>query len=419
MSRFERIEDAWDFLESIPKFSATGAKASNFDLSNIRDFCSAIGNPQNSFKSIHVAGTNGKGTTCHLLESIYSQARYKTGMFTSPHLIKYNERIRISGKEVSDETVLAFFKEVESLLIKIQLTYFEISTALAFWVFAQEKVDIAIVEVGLGGRLDSTNVIKPELSIITSIGLDHIEILGDSVEQIALEKAGIIKDNIPVVLGSVKGEPLKVIEKIVISRNSKMFNAMDLNPKWLSGKVVLKGKGEYSIGTLYEPINRWNIATGVLGVEVLQEKYPVNEDQIKEALRLFPGAPARFERLKAEKNWFFSGAHNHEAILSISETAKRFSSTGKTMVLSVLKDKINPEMLSVCKDFDQLYFFEQDGERAASINEIKNYLDVSLIDETNYKTLFNELNTKLVIFAGSFYFYPTVKRWLNNWTEKS
>ena len=140
MSRFQSIEDVWNYLDSIPMFSNVGHKASNFGLESIFRFCEEISNPQSRFKSIHVAGTNGKGSTCYLLEAVYNKAGYKTGMFTSPHLIKYNERIRISGVEVEDQTILEFFQEHDTVLVKIPLTYFEISTALAFWIFAKENV---------------------------------------------------------------------------------------------------------------------------------------------------------------------------------------------------------------------------------------------------------------------------------------
>ena len=150
MNRFKHIDDVWDYLNTIPMFSKVGNEASNFALENISRFCERIGNPHKKFKSIHVAGTNGKGTTCYLLEEVYKNAGYKTGMFISPHLVKYNERVKISGLELSDQSILDFFQEVDALLAEIPLTYFEISTALAFSVFAKEQVDIAIIETGLG-----------------------------------------------------------------------------------------------------------------------------------------------------------------------------------------------------------------------------------------------------------------------------
>ena len=156
MSRFKSIEDVWDFLNDMPVFQKTGAAASNFDLENIRSFCDRLGNPQNQFPKIHVAGTNGKGTTCYLLEQIYSKDGFKTGLFTSPHLLKYNERVRVQQKEIPDDQILDFFRATESIFDDIRLSYFEISTALSFWYFAKQDIDIAIIETGLGGRLDST-----------------------------------------------------------------------------------------------------------------------------------------------------------------------------------------------------------------------------------------------------------------------
>jgi len=213
MSRFTAISDVWEFFDGIPMVQKSGVSAANFSLDHIRLFCEELGNPQDKFPTIHVAGTNGKGTTCYLLEKIYADSGFKTGLFTSPHLLRYNERVRISGKEIPDHDVLRFFQSTEGILKEIPLTYFEISTALAFWYFADQQVDLAIIETGLGGRLDSTNIIKPEVSIITSIGFDHQDVLGDTLAEIAEEKSGIIKQDTPVVLGDIEDEALNSITK--------------------------------------------------------------------------------------------------------------------------------------------------------------------------------------------------------------
>ena len=191
-----------DFLFSqLPAFTRVGKAAYKADLDNITALCKALGNPQTQFKSIHVAGTNGKGSSSHFLSSIFQEAGYKTALFTSPHLKDFRERIRINGRPISQQRVVRFVEEHKQLFDQIKPSFFEMNVALAFSYFAEKQVDIAIIETGLGGRLDSTNLIHPEMSLITNISLDHMDLLGDTLVKIAGEKAGIIKKNIPVVIG--------------------------------------------------------------------------------------------------------------------------------------------------------------------------------------------------------------------------
>ena len=195
-------ESTLDFLyQRLPAFSRIGAAAYKADLHNTIELCQALGNPERSFKTVHIAGTNGKGSVSHTLAAILQQSGYKTGLYTSPHLHDFRERFRINGQMIDKEWVIQFVDRVRPLLDKIEPSFFEITVALAFAWFAEQEVDIAIIETGLGGRLDSTNVIHPELSVITNIGWDHSNLLGDSLEKIAVEKAGIIKPEVPVVVG--------------------------------------------------------------------------------------------------------------------------------------------------------------------------------------------------------------------------
>ncbi len=419
MSRFQSIEDVWKYLDSIPMFSKVGLKASNFGLENISRFCDKIGSPQSQFKSIHVAGTNGKGSTCYLLESVYNKAGYKTGMFTSPHLIKYNERIRLSGVEVEDQTILSFFQEVEVVLEEIPLTYFEISTALAFWVFAKEKVDVAIIETGLGGRLDSTNIIHPELSIITSIGKDHEQVLGNTIEKIAFEKAGIIKTSIPVIVGNLDQVSMKIVNEVAIRNNSQLVSISSLSPVFDKG-IISFNKNNHTFKTnLIEPINAWNVAMVYQAVMILNDTFRVSNSEFKYALECFIGVPARFEKVHPNKKWYFSGSHNEQAIDAMLEAVMHISSTKKVLILSMMKDKVNQEILTRFEAFDKIYFYEQDGERSAKYADVQKFIKAKLVDEKNHKMILNELKTELVIFAGSFYFYSTIKRWLSEYINKS
>lgn len=417
-SRFKNIEDVWEYINSIPIFSKVGDKASNFGLESITQFCEKIGNPHKKIKCIHVAGTNGKGSTCYLLEAVYKHAGFKTGMFTSPHLLRYNERIRISGEEVSNHSILEFFQETEALLLEIPLTYFEISTALAFWVFAKEKIDVAIIETGLGGRLDSTNIIHPELSIITSIGKDHEQILGNSIEEIAREKAGIIKPNTPVVVGNLDAVSMKVIEEEAIKKGSRLVRSRELNPIFDHGRISLKASNQVFKTNLIEPINAWNVAMVFQSIEVLSKEFSVSELTFKVAMESFEGVPARFEKLDLQKKWYFSGSHNEQAIDAMLEAVEQIPSKKKILVLSMMEDKAKKRILSKFNAFDDLFYFEQEGDRAAQYTVINEIISAKKIDESTFKKILNELQTELVIFAGSFYFYSTIKRWLKEQTEK-
>jgi len=191
-------------------FHRIGAAAYKVDLTNTLAICELLDHPENKFKSIHIAGTNGKGSTSHMLAAILQTAGYKTGLYTSPHLKDFRERIRIDGKMIPEETVTAFVEKYREDFDKIQPSFFEWTVGLAFDYFAKEKVDIAVIETGLGGRLDSTNVITPELSIITNIGMDHMNLLGDILEKTATEKAGIIKEEVPVIIGQTQEEVMEV-----------------------------------------------------------------------------------------------------------------------------------------------------------------------------------------------------------------
>lgn len=208
-------QEAVNFLyNNLPMFQRVGAVAFKKDLGNTLKLCEALGNPHLRFKSIHVAGTNGKGSTCHMLSSIFQCAGYKTGLYTSPHLKEFTERIRIDGEEVSQAFVVDFVNRILPAIHEIKPSFFEITVAMAFDFFAREKVDIAIVEVGLGGRLDSTNVITPLVSVITNISWDHKDLLGDTLPAIASEKAGIIKKHVPVVVS----ERQNTVEHVFIAK---------------------------------------------------------------------------------------------------------------------------------------------------------------------------------------------------------
>jgi dihydrofolate synthase/folylpolyglutamate synthase len=217
-------------FKKLPVFQRDGNVAFKKELNNILALCESLGNPQNKFKSIHVAGTNGKGSVSHILSAALQKQGYKTGLYTSPHLKDFRERIRINGIEVTEEFVIDFVREIESDMEEINPSFFEITVAMAFYYFKIEKVDVAIIETGLGGRLDSTNIITPLVSVITNIGLDHTEMLGETVEKIAFEKAGIIKENVPLVVGRANKEVMDVFEETCDRKNTYSVAAWNNQP---------------------------------------------------------------------------------------------------------------------------------------------------------------------------------------------
>ena len=211
----------------LPMFSRIGAAAFKKDLTNTIELCNHLGNPHHQFKTVHIAGTNGKGSVSHMLAAVLQTAGYKTGLYTSPHLKDFRERIKINGEMIPEQAVIDFTETINPLIEKIEPSFFEITVAMAFDYFAQQKVDIAIIETGLGGRLDSTNIITPELAVITNIGWDHMNMLGDSLEKIAFEKAGIIKPGVPVIIGEVLPETLPVFEQVAKEKKSAIHIVSD------------------------------------------------------------------------------------------------------------------------------------------------------------------------------------------------
>lgn len=220
-------QETLDWLfQQLASFQRVGQSAYKEDLGNISALCTLLNHPQNNFKSIHIAGTNGKGSTCHLLASVLQEQGYKVGLYTSPHLKDFRERVKVNGNMISEKEVVNFVEKNKDKFIHIGVSFFEMTTALAFNYFSKEKVDIAIIETGLGGRLDATNIVIPELSVITNVAMDHQNLLGDTIEQIALEKAGIIKEGVPIVLGQTIKEVEFVVEKVAQKRNSKLIKSI-------------------------------------------------------------------------------------------------------------------------------------------------------------------------------------------------
>jgi len=235
-------QETLDYLyDALPMFQRIGAAAFKKDLGPTIALCNYLGNPERKFKSIHVAGTNGKGSTSHALASILQEAGYSVGLYTSPHLKSFTERIRINGKEISQDAVVDFVARNKAYMEEIQPSFFEMTVAMAFDYFANEQVDIAVIEVGMGGRLDSTNVIAPLLGIITNIGLDHVQFLGTTLPEIAGEKAGIIKDGVPVIIGETQVETTAVFRKFAEQKRAPLvFSDQQITVRPVDGKDVTR-----------------------------------------------------------------------------------------------------------------------------------------------------------------------------------
>lgn len=266
-------QETLDYLfNSLPMFQRVGASAFRKDLKSTILLCDHLGNPERKFKSIHVAGTNGKGSSSHSLAAIFQSAGYKTGLYTSPHLKSFTERIRINGLEITPDLVVQFVEENQSFLEELKPSFFEMTVGMAFWYFVQEEVDIAIIEVGMGGNFDSTNIITPELSLITNIGFDHVQFLGDTLPLIAGEKAGIIKRNVPVVISETHVETSEVFIKKAKEMNASITFA---DQNWKARKESEQdGKAYFHI----ENINRGLGATMSFSRSVKTQTEAMNEN---------------------------------------------------------------------------------------------------------------------------------------------
>lgn len=425
--KFDSIEKVTNYLDSIPRFESKGTEAAKFDLTRFRKFCDSINNPQESFDSVHIGGTNGKGSTCRILAAVYEHGGYKTGLYTSPHIISFNERFQVNGKNIPDERLIDFFNAFFEQIIEYQLTYFEISTAIAFWWFKLENVDVAFVEVGLGGRFDATNVITPLVSVITSIALDHTDILGNSVEKIAEEKAGIIKPGIPVVIGKLPKKAEKVVAEKARQQNSKVITVEEVTPGCLGPGYyeIIEENNKITVHTdLLAPVQAINIGLAWQTVKQLVTTYPVNKKQFQEGIHnvgMKHPIVGRFSRLLPDRQWFFDGGHNPEAVKAMKEAVGTIQPVNETvLILSLMRDKINKELITEFLEFKKIYYHELDTDRAATMAYVKEWLpDVRSFpaDRSQIQSLLKDLESELVIFAGSFYFYATVRDWLNKVTN--
>jgi len=377
----------------LPMFQRVGQAAYKADLSNITRICNLLGNPQNQFKSIHVAGTNGKGSVTHMLASVLQEAGYKVGIYCSPHLVDFRERVKVNGQMISKQEVIDFVAQCKDLFDEIQPSFFEYTTALAFQCFAQQKVDVAVVEVGLGGRLDSTNVITPELSVITNIGLDHTNILGDTIGKIAVEKAGIIKIGIPVLIGEKQLETEKVSEEIASKNSSKLSYAKSV-------EIVCDLNGIYQ---------KKNIATAFSAIQLLKEQgWKIEDKAVEDGF------------LKVAKNTAFMGrwqvlgsnpmivcdtGHNKEGVEYVVQQLAQEKYEQLHIVWGAVKDKDQSKVLELLPKNAIYYFCAPNLERAMSANELKELAQQKSLRGQSYSSVNDAfLEAKKAANAADFVF---------------
>lgn len=355
--------------QKLPMFQRTGVSAYKKDLGNIRALMEHLGNPHEKFKSIHVAGTNGKGSTTHMLASIFQESGYKTGLTTSPHLKDFRERIRLNGKICSEEFVIDFVEKNAAFIESLQASFFEVSIAMAFTYFAEMNLDIAIIETGLGGRLDSTNIIRPELSIITNIGLDHTGILGETLSEIASEKAGIIKPNVPVIIGESSNEIQAVFIQKAVETNSKIHFAEEfIFPNYDSD---LKG--------IYQEKNKRTVLTAI---EMLNKQgFEISQNAIQSGLKNVisnTGLRGRWEILQEIPLIIADTAHNPHGLAEIQKQLSLTNYENLHLVLGFVNDK---DVLSILEFFPkdaQYYFCQPDVPRKLELDELKKMIPQNL-----------------------------------------
>jgi len=410
-------------FEKLPMFSRVGKDAYKANLSNTIQLCKALNNPHFKFPTIHIAGTNGKGSVSHTIAAVLQTAGYKTGLYTSPHLKDFRERIKVNGKMCSEEFVIDFTKQLKPIIEQIEPSFFEITVAMAFDYFAKQKVDIAIIETGLGGRLDSTNIISPILSVITNIGFDHVQILGNTLEKIAYEKAGIIKQNTPVVIGECVSETKKVFDEKASENNAPIIYAeqqkmlIDYSYQHTILKIIVedfssKNKNMYSMDLtgLYQTKN---LLTILCSIEQLQKiGWNITEQHLQYALKNIKNLTnfkGRWQLIQTNPTVIADVAHNEDGIKQILEQLQKISFNQLHIITGMVKDKDINKVLSMLPQTAKYYFTQSHIPRALPSEELYNLaltknLNGNKFDDVNTaikSAINNATKNDLILIIGS------------------
>ena len=421
----------------LPMFTRIGAAAYKADLSNTITLCAALDNPQNKFKSIHVAGTNGKGSTSHMLASVLQEAGYKVGLYTSPHIKDFRERIKINGQKIEKQFVVHFTENIKTKITEIQPSFFEITVAMAFAYFAKQQVDIAVIEVGLGGLLDSTNVIIPELCVITNIGLDHTNLLGTTLPEIATQKAGIIKASVPVVISQTQEETERVFTNKALEKNTAIFFAdkvmevigMESTSIGLQ-KMKVVNTAKMSI-TTYEldilgKYQQKNVKGVLLALEILQQyNWNISALNIVDGLKNIKnntGLMGRFDMLETSPMLIADVAHNADGITEVLAQIKNIPHNNLHIITGFVADKAVDKVLALFPKNANYYFTQANIPRAL----LKENLQETAKQYQLNGEVYNNVNTALqaakanaskediILICGSFFIIAELEQYYNN-----
>ncbi len=411
MSYTETIEYLYNLA---PAFENHGVGAYKPGLGNMLQLMDALGNPHRQITCIHVAGTNGKGSTCHTLAAILQSAGYKTGLYTSPHLVDFGERIRIDGKMIDKKFVVEFVQNNEELIRTIEPSFFEVVTAMAFCWFRECQTDINVIETGLGGRLDSTNVITPLLSIITNIGFDHTDLLGNTLEMIAHEKAGIIKPNVPVVVGERQAETSRVFEQVAQKANSQLTFADSTSlPSDLLSSFQLKGLCQSK-----------NLRTVMTAVEVLRHNgISISEVAVANGLSHvcdLTGLKGRWQTISTNPTVICDIGHNAHGIATVARQLKQLTAP-LHIVFGMLRDKNVDECLDLMPKNASYYFTQPDSHRAMTSDEMTTLARQHGLQGTAYENpneaikcaLKNAKKEDIIFVGGSNYLVGTAMQYFS------
>ncbi len=360
MKTYQETVD-WMF-QQLPMYQRIGKQAFKKDLNNTLKLAAHLDHPELKFKSIHVAGTNGKGSVSHMLASVFQEAGYKTGLYTSPHLKDFRERIRINGEMIPENEVILFIEKNKDFLEANKLSFFEMTVGMAFDYFANQKVNIAIIETGMGGRLDSTNIITPVLSVITNIGLDHTAFLGNDLASIAGEKAGIIKNEIPVVIGEKHDLTTPVFKSVALENNAEIYFAEDENFRLVETDL----KGEYQSK---------NLKTVLTSLKILKAKgWKLPGDSLKDGLtrvKINTGLRGRWDILQEQPRVVCDTAHNTEGLKFVLEQLEKETFQHLHIILGVVNDKDLSGVLPLFPKQATFYFSKPDVPRGLDADALQ------------------------------------------------
>lgn len=407
----------------LPMFSRMGAAAIRSDLTNTRKICGWLGDPQNKYKSIHIAGTNGKGSCSHMIAAILQECGYKTGLYTSPHLKDFRERIRINGEMVSKDFVISFTERIKPLIEEINPSFFELTVGMAFEYFAEQRIDVAVIETGLGGRLDSTNIIMPELSVITNIGMDHMNILGDTLELIAGEKAGIIKKNVTAVIGESSEKTDEVFMTVAAERHApivfadKRYYASDWQHRnGLLETDIVNSHDQSRVSYQLDLPGYYQLKNLVTVSETVHQlrakKFELPQEKVARALKQvkkLTGLHGRWDVIHQHPQVVLDVAHNEDGIRQLVNQVELSDYRQLHIIMGMVKDKEIDKVLALLPTEAEYYFTRAHIPRALPEDVLHEKATAAGLKGENYgdvndalkAALSNAAKEDLILVCGS------------------